>query len=211
MKTINGRDADYPIDDIFLKRYSPRAFSAESITKDELMTLFEAARWAPSASNLQPWRFIYAMRDTPEFDILFSLLIQFNKDWCKNASALIVVASSNLDFKGNLSVSHSLSAGAAWENLALQASTMNLVAHGMEGFDYKLAKEKLCIPDDHSVEMMIAVGKHGKIEDLPEKLQEREKPSDRKKIEEFVFEGKFGHCPPLKDCVDLGGHDEVIN
>jgi nitroreductase len=211
MKTINGRNTDYPIEDIFLNRYSPRAFSGEPITKEKLMTLFEATRWAPSASNLQPWRFIYAMRGTPEFDVLFSLLIDFNKDWCKNASVLIVTVSNNLTFKGGLSVSHSFDTGAAWQNFALQASTMNLVAHGMSGLDYKIAKEKLCVPDDHTVEMMIAVGKHGKIEDLPERLQEREKPSDRKKIEEFIFEGKFGECPPLKDCVDLGGHDEVVN
>ncbi|MBY0376880.1 nitroreductase family protein [Patescibacteria group bacterium] len=199
MKKVNGREANYDIQDIFLNRYSPRAFSGESITKDELMTMFEAARWAPSASNMQPWHFIYAMRGTPEFEVLYSLLEQFNKDWCVRASVLIVTTSNNLNYKGLPSVSHSFDTGAAWQNFALQASTMNLVAHGMAGFDYKLAKEKLEIPDDHSVEMMIAVGKHGDIKDLPEKLQEREKPSDRKKLEDIVCEAKFKAEPKIDE------------
>ncbi len=190
-KTVNGRTTEYDIKDEFLKRYSPRAFSGENITDTELMTLFEAARWAPSASNLQPWRFIYAHRGTPEFDSLFSLLIDFNKDWCVRASVLIVVISYNLDFKGNPSVSHSLTTGSAWENLALQASDMGLIAHGMEGFDYAKAKTDLGVPDDYSVEMMIAIGKPGKVEDLPEKLRPRETPSDRKPLSELVFKGKF--------------------
>ena len=191
MKTINDRTTEYPIDDVFLKRFSPRAMSGESVSKEELMTLFEAARWAPSASNIQPWRFIYATRDTPEFEKIFSLLIDFNKDWCKRASALVIVISNKLDYKGKPSVSHSFDAGSAWENLALQASEMNLIAHGMAGFDYVKAKTELGIPDDYNVEMMIAIGKHGKVEDLPEPLQARETPSDRKSLEEIVFEGKF--------------------
>ena len=191
MKTINGRETGFPIDDIFLKRYSPRAMSREAISKEELMTLFEAARWAPSSSNRQPWRFVYAMRDTPEFDKLFSFLIDFNKDWCKRASALIVVISDKTKKDGSFSPTHSFDTGAAWENLALQAQSLDLVAHGMSGIHYDLIKEKLAIPDSYAVEMMIAVGKHGKIEDLPEDLRPREKPSDRKKLEEFVFEGEF--------------------
>jgi nitroreductase len=191
MKTVNNRTTKYTIEDIFLKRYSPIAMSGESITKDELMTLFDAARWAPSASNMQPWKFIYAMQDTPEFEKLFSLLEQFNKDWCKRASVLIVTISNKFIFKGGPSVSHSFDTGAAWENFALQASSMNLIAHGMAGFDYEKAKTELNIPNNYSVEMMIAVGKHGKIEDLPEPLRARETPSNRKPLEEMVFEGKF--------------------
>jgi nitroreductase len=190
-KEINTRKTEYEIDNIFLQRYSPRAMSGEIIPTDTLMTLFEAARWAPSASNIQPWRFIYAMRGTAEFDKLFSLLIDFNKDWCIRASALIITISNKLDFKGKPSVSHSFDTGSAWENFALQASEMNLIAHGMAGFDYEKAKTELGIPDDYSVEMMIAVGKHGKVEDLPEPLREREAPSDRKPLSEIVFEGKF--------------------
>ena len=77
MKIINGRKSDYEIDDIFLKRYSPRALSGEAISKEEIMTLFEAARWAPSSYGVQPWRFIYAMNGTPEFQKFFSFLVEF--------------------------------------------------------------------------------------------------------------------------------------
>lgn len=191
MKTLNSRTANYPINDIFLKRYSPRAFSGEAVSVEELMTLFEAARWAPSASNRQPWRFIYAMRGTPEFEKLFSFLIDFNKDWAVRASVLIVTVSKKTKSDGTLNRTHSFDAGAAWENFALQASEMGLIAHGMAGFDYSKAKTELAIPDDYAVEMMIAVGFPGKAEDLPEALRERETPSDRKPLEEIVFEGKF--------------------
>lgn len=195
MKTINNRTTKYPINDRFLERYSPRAMSGETISKEELMTLFEAARWAPSASNIQPWRFIYAMRDTPEFETILSFLVQFNQDWAKKSAALIVVISqkTSTGSKGETREipTHSFDAGSAWENLALQASEMNLIAHGMAGMDYKLAKDKLGVPDDYNVEMMIAIGKHGKIEDLPEPLRARETPSDRKPLKEIVFKGKF--------------------
>jgi nitroreductase len=191
-KDINGRKAEYPINDIFLKRYSPRAFSGETISKDKLMTLFEAARWAPSASNRQPWRFIYATRGTPEFEKLFSFLIDFNKDWAVRASVLIVTISKKTKSDGvTPNVTHSFDAGAAWENFALQASDMGLIAHGMGGYDRDMARKKLEVPDDYNVEMMIAVGKPGKVEDLPEALREREAPSNRKPLEEIVFEGEF--------------------
>jgi nitroreductase len=191
MKTINNRTTKYPIDDIFLKRFSPRAMSGENITKEELMTLFEAARWAPSASNIQPWKFIYVMRETPEFEKMLSLLVPFNRDWCLRVSTLVLIISNKLTSKGTLSVSHSFDAGSAWENLALQATTMGLIAHGMAGFDYDKAKTEFNIPEDYSVEMMIAIGKHGKMEDLSEPLRERETPSDRKPLEEIIFEGKL--------------------
>ncbi len=191
MKTVNTRTTNYDIDDVFLKRYSPRAMSGEVTTKEELMSLVEAARWAPSSNNNQPWRFIYALNSSPDFEKFLSFLAEGNRVWCKKASALIVVVSKETFDKGNPSTTHSLDAGASWENFALQATKIGLIAHGMQGFDYTLAKEKLSVPDGYVVEMMIALGKPGKIEDLPEYLQEREKPSQRKNLEEIVFEGKF--------------------
>lgn len=191
MKTVNNRTTKYLIEDNFLKRFSPRAMSGEKITKDELMTLFEAARWAPSANNIQPWKFIYATNESPDFEKFLFFLKEHNRDWCKKAGVLIVTISKKTKDDGNPSITHSFDTGSAWENLALQATSMNLVAHGMAGFDYDMAKKELNIPDDYSVEMMIAIGKHGKIEDLPEPLHAREKPSDRKPLEKIVFEGKF--------------------
>lgn len=196
MKSVNQRQTDYDkIKDIFLERYSPRAMSGEAVEKEDLMTLFEAARWAPSASNLQPWRFIYTIRDTPAFDTFLTFLVPFNQDWCKNAAALVLVISEKMriDHKGEKkeNACHSLDTGSAWENLALQASQMDLVAHGMAGFDYAKAKETLALPAEYAVEMMIAVGKHGNIDSLPENLRPREVPSSRKPLSEIVFENKF--------------------
>ncbi len=191
MKEINGRKSEYEVDDLFLKRHSPRAMSGEPISQDELMTLFEAARFAPSSRNSQPWRFIYSKKGTEEFEKFLSFLVEGNKVWCVNASVLVVVIAKKSFDDGRPSHTYSLEAGSAWENLALQATIMDLVAHGMEGFDYALAKEKLSVPEDYAVEMMIAVGKPGKVEDLPDKLREREKSSQRKNLEEIIFEGEF--------------------
>ena len=186
------RNPEYEINEIFLKRWSPRAMSGKPIKKEELMSLFEAAKWAPSSYNNQPWRFIYALRDTKYWDLLYNLLGDFNKQWCKNASVLVVVISRKIfDFNNQPSVTHSFDSGAAWENLALQASMTGFVAHGMETFDYEKARKDLEIPEDYDVEMMFAIGLPGKKEDLPKELQEREFPSDRKKLKEIVFEGKF--------------------
>lgn len=192
MKEVNGRQSQYEIDDIFLKRFSPRAMSGEIISEVELMTLFEAARWAPSSRNIQPWRFVYAHRDTPEFEKLFSFLGEFNQSWCDKASVLVVTLSKKTEFDNvTFSPTHSFDTGSAWMSLALQASKMNLVAHGMGGINWDMIREKLALPENYAVEMMIAIGKPGKIEDLPEKLREREIPSQRKPLSEIVFKGEF--------------------
>ncbi len=191
-KERNGRKPEFPIDEIFLDRWSPRAMSGEKISKKEIMSLFEAARWAPSAYNGQPWRFIYALRETPQWEPIYGLMSEFNQQWTKNASALIVVISqNNFEHNGQPSITHSFDAGAAWENLALQGSLLGYVVHGMSGFDYGKAKKVLEIPEDYTVEAMIAIGKPGKKEDLPDGMREREIPSPRKNIKEIVFEGKF--------------------
>jgi len=191
MKTVNSRTTKYPIEDIFLERYSPRAMSGEGISREELMTLFEAARWAPSASNLQPWKFIYANNGTPEFELLFSFLAEGNRVWCTRASVLILAISEKIRNDGKENKSRSLDTGSAFENLALQASQMNLVVHPIAGFDYLSAREKFSVPENYSIEIIIAVGKPGKMEDLPEPLRARETPNDRKPLEEIISEGKF--------------------
>ncbi len=187
-----NRKSQYPVLDIIVNRWSPRAMSGESISDAELMPLFEAARWAPSSYDGQPWRFIYAKRDTPAWDVLYDLLVQFNKDWTKNAAVLVVVVSRNtFEYNNKPSRTHSFDTGAAWENLALQGTANDLVVHGMEGFDYQKAKEVLHIPDSYTVEAMCAIGRPGKKESLPPEMQREEKPSDRKPITDFVFEGTF--------------------
>ncbi len=193
---IKGQDfrrPDHDIQPFFLNRWSPRAMTGEEITREELMRMFEAARWAMSSFNNQSWRLLYALRNTPHWETFFSLLTPGNQAWCRNAAALLVVVSkTNFDHNGKPARTHSYDTGAAWFSFALQGVMMGLVVHGMQGFNYDRAKEDLGVPDDHQVEAMIAVGRPGDPEDLPVALQQREQPSLRKKVEEFAFEGGFG-------------------
>src|SRR5262249_16256267 len=133
--TFLNRESTYPIEKFFLSRVSSRAFSDERLSENELMTLFEAARWAPSSYNNQPWRFIYARRGEPEWDTLFSVLVDFNKSWCKRADTLVLAISRN-NFEHNNKPAHTsrFDTGAAWMSLALEAHARNIIAHGMEGF-----------------------------------------------------------------------------
>jgi nitroreductase len=194
MSTVNtkasGRTAQHAVDSRILQRWSPRALSGEPITKEQLLSLFEAARWAPSCYNNQPWRFIYAQRDTPAWQSFLDLLVPFNQSWAHNAAALVIIASKkNFTFNNKPSRTHAFDTGAAWQNLALQASVNGLVAHGMEGFDYEKAAQLINLPDDWEIHAMCAIGKPGEIEQLPPDVQKKETPSDRNPIESFIFEG----------------------
>lgn len=190
--SMNKRVPSNTIADIFLNRWSPRAMSGDSVSDKELMALFEAARWAPSSYNGQPWRFIYAKRGTPAWDTLFNLLVDFNKSWAKNAGALVVIVSkNNFDHNNEPSRTHSFDTGAAWQNLALQGSLNGLVVHGMSGFYYERAAKDLHIPQDYTVEAMAAIGKPGSVNDLPEAMRSSEHPSGRNALETMVFEGTF--------------------
>lgn len=180
------------VDPLIVKRWSPRAMSGELLSSKEIETLFLAAQLAPSSYNNQPWRFIYAEREMPEWDVFFDLLVEFNQGWAKDAALLIVAVSSNtFAHNGEKSRTHSFDTGAACENLALQGTAMGLVVHGMEGFDYDKARTALHIPEGYTVEAMFAVGKPGDISRLPEALRDREKPSPRNPLNTCVFKGTF--------------------
>jgi nitroreductase len=192
IKGSEKRKADHPIDDIFLNRWSPRAMTGEPISEEELRVLFEAARWAPSSYNNQPWRFLYARRDSVHWQTFLGLLVEFNQSWAKNASALVLfISATHFEFNGEPSVTHSFDTGAAWENLALQGSLRGLVVHGMQGFDFERARITLNIPAEFAVEAMAAVGRPADPETLPEKLREKETPSDRRKLDQTICEGPF--------------------
>ena len=189
---MKQRISNYPISSFILNRWSPRAMTGEELSDQELMTLFEAARWAPSCYNNQPWRFIYAKRNSPAWNTFFNFMVPGNQVWTKNAAVLVVVIShNNFEYNNKPARTHSFDAGAAWENLALQGSMNGLVVHGMEGFSYERAKKELNIPDDYTVEAMIAIGKYGDVSALPKELQEKDFPSDRKPLSELVFEGSY--------------------
>jgi nitroreductase len=170
--------------------------SGEEISPAELMRLFEAARWAPSSFNAQQWRALYARRGTVHWQTFFDLLVDANKVWAKNAAVLVVFVSRKFfDHNNEPSITHAYDCGAAWENFALQGFKQGFVVHGMEGFDYEEARPALRIPDEFQVEAMAAVGKPGAKELLPEKLQAREIPNDRRKLSESVCEGPFKLVP----------------
>lgn len=188
------RNPTHEINSLIINRWSPRSFMPEEISDKELFTLFEAARWAPSSSNSQPWRFIYAKRNSKNWDALFELLVEFNKQWCADASSLVVIVSrKNFEHNGQPSVTHQFDTGSAWENLAIQAVSQGLITHAMAGFDYEKARKNLEVPEDYDVVAMIAIGKRGPKEKLSPELQAREIPNTRKPLSEIVMEGKFGN------------------
>ena len=190
-----GRSADHAIDPIFLDRWSPRAFTGEAMPQDTLLSLFEAARWAPSAGNGQPWRFIYGHRGTVAFDTIYNTLDEGNRRWADKASVLAVIVSQthrkNADGEMRPIYTHAVDTGAAWAYLALQATRAGYHAHGMGGIDRAKAMEVLGIPDGFRVEAGLAIGKIAPKETLPEDLMKREVPSTRKPVDEFVSEGRF--------------------
>jgi len=192
IKGSEKRTPDHPVDKIFLDRWSPRAMSGEAMPNDALMSLFEAARWAPSSYNNQPWRILYATRNGSHWQMFLDLLVPGNQVWAKNAAALLLfISKKTFTFNGKPCITHSFDTGAAWENLALQGWLSGYVVHGMQGFDYERARTELSIPDDYHVEAMAAVGLPASPEVLPEQLQAKEGPSDRRKLEETICEGPF--------------------
>jgi nitroreductase len=196
MTTANGRTSDYPIDKLFLERWSPRAFTGEAIPHDVLMTILEAGRWAPSSYNSQPWRFLYALRDTADFSTFLDLLVPFNQSWAKQASALVfMVSKSTMQPAGAdkpiPSHSHSFDTGAAWAQMALQAHISGWATHSMTGVDFPRAFEVLNVPEGYRVEAAVAIGRQGDASLLPEQLAAREKPSGREPLATMVIAGGF--------------------
>lgn len=196
MTTANGRTADHPIDPMFLDRWSPRAFTGEAIPEADLLTMLEAGRWAPSSYNSQPWRFLYARRDTPHWDGFLNLLVPQNQGWAKDASALVILVSNSLmrPFGADKDVpsrTHTLDAGTASGFVALQARKMGWYVHGMIGLDLDRAFAELNVPQGHRVEAAYAIGKLGDKSRLPEPLQAREQPNGRVALTQLAFEGGF--------------------
>jgi nitroreductase len=196
MTQFETRTSDFEIEPIFLQRWSPRAFTGESMPEEDMRRIFEAARWAPSSANLQPWRFLYARRDTPSWPVFLGLLVEGNRAWAQHAAVLVVAVSKTTMRRSGSdadvpSHSHSFDTGAAWGSMALQATSMGWHAHGMVGFDMKRAAAELRVPDDYRVEAAIAIGRKGDKATLPEALQAREAPNGREKVGNFAFEGGF--------------------
>lgn len=186
------RKSDAPIHPLLLNRWSPRSILDEPLPQEVIDSLFEAARFAPSCYNEQPWCFLYGKKGTPHWKLFFDLLVPFNQAWCEKAPILgAVLGRTHFEKNGKPSITFAFDTGAAWENLCLEGTSRGLVVHGMGGFNYEGAAQVLKVPSTHQVLAMFAIGKKGPKELLPADLQAKEIPGDRKKRGEFVKEGTF--------------------
>ncbi|CCA91456.1 MULTISPECIES: nitroreductase family protein [unclassified Novosphingobium] len=191
---MTGRIAHPKIEKLIVERWSPRAFDGSEMPQEDLEVILEAAGWAPSAYNVQPWTFLYARKGDANWDLLLSQLVEFNQGWAKDASALVFIVSDKYmrSDKGNSdNHSHSFDAGAAWALAAIQAQAMGYHTHGMTGIKFGEAEAALGIPEDHRLEAAFVIGRQGPKEALPEFLQEREVAVGRKPVSEIARAGKF--------------------
>jgi nitroreductase len=195
----NPAASDHPVHDLIRHRWSPRAFADKPVSPEVLRSLFEAARWAPSSSNEQPWAFLVASKDDPVYPKLLSTLVEFNQLWAKNAPVL-AIAVSRLSFarNGHPNRNAFYDTGAAVAHLTMEASARGLFVHQMGGFDPRKAKELFSIPDDWEAIAAFVIGHPGDPQSLPETLRDRElAPRSRKPLSEFVMSGAWGQPAPF--------------
>ncbi len=196
----NAARTDFPVDDLIRRRWSPRAFADRPVEPEKLRSLLEAARWAPSSFNQQPWAYVVATREEPEaFARLLSALMEGNRVWAARAPLLMLsVAKLNFDHNGQANRHAFHDVGLATANLVTQATAMGLSVHQMAGFDAAKARELFGIPEGWEPVAAIALGYPGEASSLPAPLRDRELARRaRKPLEEFVFSGRWGHTAPL--------------
>jgi nitroreductase len=178
-----------------INRHSPRAFANTPVSDSDLELLFEAARWAPSAFNEQPWRFIKGDKNrNPElYDLIFASLVEFNQQWANTAPVLITVAANTMNAKGKANRHAWYDTGQAVGNMSAQATSMGLFMHQMGGFDPEKLSASLHLPEGWQAIAVIALGYVGDISSLPEAIQEAEikKIRERKPLTDIVFERPF--------------------
>jgi nitroreductase len=192
--------ADHPVHDFILKRWSPRAFSSKPVPPDVLRSLFEAARWAPSSNNEQPWAYLVATKEDPEsYAKTLGVLVEFNANWAKNAPVL-ALAVAKLNFSKNSTPNRNApyDLGASAALLSVEATSRGLFVHQMAGFDPHKARQVFEIPSDWDASAALAIGYAGDLESLSQPLKDRElAPRTRKPLREFVMTGKWGHTAPF--------------
>lgn len=184
-----------PIHELIRNRWSPRAFSDKLVPPAVLRSLFEAARWAPSSNNEQPWSFIVGTRDDKEnFEKILGTFVEFNAGWARHAAALAIAVSKLHFANGNPNRNAFYDTGAASVLLTIEAVDQGLVTHQMAGFDHQKAKEVFGIPDEWEPIAAVAIGYPGDPNSLPDRLRERElAPRTRKPLSDFVMTGHWGH------------------
>lgn len=192
--------SEFSIHELIRNRWSPRSFADKTIPEEVLRSLFEAARWAPSSNNEQPWAYLVATKeDKVNFDKVLGTLVEFNQGWAKNASVL-AIAVVKLVFAKNQAPNRNAQydTGAATALLSVEATARGLVVHQMAGFDPENARKTFGIPEGWDAIAAIAIGYRGDPDSLPPKLKDRElAPRTRKPIREFVMSGSWGHTAPF--------------
>ena len=196
IRAMSTRTPEYPVDTQFIGRWSPRAYTGRPIPVAELMSLFEAARWAPSSSNTQPWRFVYGLAGSAGFEAMFGTLAASNQAWARRASALIAVLSATESTPAGASQpkpspQHAFDTGAAWMSLALQAEKLGWRTHAMGGIDREALRQALAVPANFAVHCVVAVGEQGEASMLDASQQAREAPNARQDLAAMVAEGRF--------------------
>ncbi len=192
--------SEYPVHNLILERWSPRAFADKPVPQNVLRSIFEAARWAPSSSNEQPWAYLVATKDDKDgFEKMLSVLVEFNANWAKSAPVL-AIAVSELAFAKNNAPNRNAQydTGAATMLLSMEATANGLFVHQMAGFDPEKARQVFGIPIGWDAIAAVAIGYAGDPDSLPPHLKDREMaPRTRKPISEFVMSGRWGHTAPF--------------
>jgi nitroreductase len=189
-------DARHPIHELLRRRWSPRAFDpARPVEPHKLRSLMEAARWAPSSNNEQPWSFMVATKDdADQFGRVLACLVERNQSWAKHAPVLMITVASKVFSRNghpNRHAFHDL--GQAVSDLTVQATSVGLYVHQMAGFSADAARQTFGIPETHEAVTAVAIGYLGDPNQLPDDLRQRElAPTTRKPITDFAFEGKWG-------------------
>ena len=186
----------YPINDLVKKRWSPRAFSEKQIEEEKLASLFEAARWAPSAFNEQPWRFIIGQKGSETYDKILQSLVEWNQQWAGKSPVLVLnIASKNFSHNSKTNATAQYDLGQAVAFMIIEAVNQGLVSHEMSGFDAEEAARLLQIPEDFQAVSVTAFGYYGDASLLPEDmLQSEMEDRKRKNLNEIVFTGRFGEA-----------------
>ena len=192
-------DSQYQIHDLLRRRWSPRAFDDRPIEPEKLRSLFEAARWAPSSNNGQPWRFLVAVKENKaEYDRLFNCLVEGNQQWASRAPVLLLSVATVQFEDGSVNRHAFHDTGMAAENLVIQATALGLVAHLMAGFRIDQARADCQIPEGYEPVAMMAVGYPGDPAQLSDRLRVREvQPRARKSVTEFVYSATWGQPSSL--------------
>jgi nitroreductase len=200
MSTEKIAETRGPVHEVIRRRWSPRAFSDLPVKPHKLVSLFEAARWAASCSNEQPWAFLVATKeDAKGYADMLGVLVEFNQSWANKAPVLILtLAHTQFEKDGRANRHGMYDLGQAAASLSLQATALGLAAHQMAGFNADAARERFAVPAGWEPASVIAVGYPGDANSLPEQLKQREVAQrQRKPLESFVFFGTWGHAAPI--------------